>query len=122
MTLIATEPKISSNEIANSVTTNPTVIRRMISKLKKANLLKSKAGVTGFSLTRKPKDITLLDIFKAVNLEMQLFSIHSSPNPNCPIGKKIQETLNNTFDSVQSALEQDLNNRTLQDIMENLFE
>lgn len=121
LALAATNPKLSSEQIADSVTTNPVVVRRICSELKKAGLLTSRVGVSGFSLTKDPKDITLLDIYKAVHLEKELFSIHDKPNPNCPVGKKIQGTLDFTFESVQTAMENELNNKTLQEVMEHLF-
>lgn len=122
MSLVAMDPKQSSDQIAQSVTTNPVVIRRLSGDLKKAGLLTSQAGVPGFNLTRDPKDITLLDIYKAVNMEKELFSIHDKPNPKCPVGKRIQGTLDETFRSVQIAMENELNEQTLKDIMNHLFQ
>ena len=121
LALVATNHKLSSEQIADSVTTNPVVIRRISSELKKAGLLTSRVGVSGFSLTRDPNKITLLEIYNAVHLEKDLFSIHDKPNPNCPVGKKIQGTLDVTFESVQSAMENELNNKTLQEVMDHLF-
>jgi len=122
MSLVAMDPKQSSDQIAQSVTTNPVVIRRLSGDLKKAGLLTSQAGVPGFNLTRDPQDITLLDIYKAVNMEKELFSIHDKPNPKCPVGKRIQGTLDETFRSVQTAMENELNEQTLKDIMNHLFQ
>ncbi|QHA35044.1 Rrf2 family transcriptional regulator [Rossellomorea marisflavi] len=122
LSLVAMDPKQSSDQIAQSVTTNPVVIRRLSGDLKKAGLLTSQAGVPGFNLTRDPKDITLLDIYKAVNMEKELFSIHDKPNPKCPVGKRIQGTLDETFKSVQAAMENELNEQTLKDIMNHLFQ
>ncbi len=122
MSLVAMDPKQSSAQIAQSVTTNPVVIRRLSGDLKKAGLLTSQAGLPGFNLTRDPKDITLLDIYKAVNMEKELFSIHDKPNPKCPVGKRIQGTLDETFRSVQTAMENELNEQTLKDIMNHLFQ
>ncbi|WP_442637193.1 Rrf2 family transcriptional regulator [Rossellomorea marisflavi] len=122
MSLVAMDPKQSSDQIAQSVTTNPVVIRRLSGDLKKAGLLTSQAGVPGFNLTRDPQDITLLDIYKAVNMEKELFSIHDKPNPKCPVGKRIQGTLDETFRSVQVAMENELNEQTLKDIMNHLFQ
>ncbi|WP_317951374.1 Rrf2 family transcriptional regulator, partial [Rossellomorea marisflavi] len=47
MSLVAMDPKQSSDQIAQSVTTNPVVIRRLSGDLKKAGLLTSQAGVPG---------------------------------------------------------------------------
>lgn len=120
LALIAINPKLSSDQIADSVTTNPVVIRRISSELKKAGLVTSRAGVPGSSLTRDPEKITLLDVYKAIHIEKELFSIHDKPNPNCPVGQKIQGTLDVTFDSVQTAMENELGNKTLQEVIDHL--
>ncbi|MFC4713557.1 Rrf2 family transcriptional regulator [Planococcus dechangensis] len=120
LSLIAINPKLSSDQIADSVTTNPVVIRRISSELKKAGLVTSRAGVTGSSLTRDPEKITLLDVYKAIHIEKELFSIHDKPNPNCPVGKKIQGTLDVAFESVQTAMETELGNKTLQEVVDHL--
>lgn len=120
LSLIAINPKLSSDQIADSVTTNPVVIRRISGELKKAGLVTSRAGIPGFSLTRDPEKITLLDVYKAIHIEKELFSIHDKPNPNCPVGKKIQGTLDVTFDSVQTAMETELGNKTLQEVVDHL--
>ncbi len=120
LSLVATEPHLSSDRIAGSVTTNPVVIRRISGELRRAGLLASRAGVPGFTLTKGPEEITLLDIYKAVNLEKELFAIHDKPNPNCQIGREIQHTLDVTFDSVRQAMENELNSKTLQDVLQQL--
>lgn len=111
----------SSEWIAGSVNTNPVVVRRIIGMLKKAGLLEAGAGKIGAELTKKPEDISLLEIFKAVEPKDELFAIHNKPNPDCPVGKNIQTTLDTSFERVQSAMEQELENQSLKDIMSHLF-
>lgn len=122
LSLVALNPTqaLSSEMIASSVTTNSVVIRRISSTLKKAGLLTSRVGVPGFSLTKDPKNISLLDIYNAIQDEKELFPIHEQPNPNCNVGKRIQSTLENTYKSVQEAMENELRNKTLQDVMNHL--
>lgn len=91
LSLIATtndSNQLTSEWIASSVNTNPVVIRRISSQLKKANLIVSNAGVAGYQLAKEPKDITLLDIYRAVQAPEELFAIHDNPNPECAVGKK----------------------------------
>ncbi|KMJ59586.1 transcriptional regulator [Bacillus sp. LL01] len=123
LAVVALHPKeaLSSEMIASSVTTNPVVIRRISSSLKKAGLLTSKVGVPGFSLTKEPKEISLLDIYNAIQVDKELFPIHEEPNPNCLVGKRIQSTLEDTYKSVQLAMENELKTKTLQDVMDHLF-
>ncbi|KAA6451005.1 Rrf2 family transcriptional regulator [Bacillus swezeyi] len=123
LSLIASNPReqVSSEMIAGSVNTNPVVIRRMISLLKKADILTSRPGVAGASLKRDPADISLLDIYRAVQQQEELFAIHEKPNLNCPVGKQIQTTLDQTFLSVQQAMEHELASKSLKDVLTHLF-
>lgn len=122
LSMIATNPNnsISSDFIAGSVNTNPVVIRRISGLLKKAGIIDAQAGKLGFTLTKASADITLLTVYRAVQSDADLFAIHDNPNPNCSIGKHIQATLDDTFHRAQAAMEQELANQTLLDIIEHL--
>lgn len=122
LALIATHPDqaLSSDYIAGSVNTNPVVIRRLIGSLRQAGLLSTVAGKTGATLTKDPQDITLLMIYRAVEPKETLFSMHEQPNPACPVGRDIQSTLNQSFTRAQQALEAELGNETLSDILHRL--
>lgn len=87
----------------------------------KAGILTSRPGVAGASLKRDPADISLLDIYRAVQSQEELFAIHEKPNPDCPVGKRIQSTLDETFHSVQKAMENELASKSLKDILSHLF-
>lgn len=124
LALIASNPQSqpTSELIASSVNTNPVVVRRISSLLKKAGILTSRPGVPGAALKKEPSEISLLEIYKAVQVHDELFAIHEKPNPNCSVGKNIQATLDTTFDSVQKAMEKELKNKSLKDILEHLSE
>ncbi len=107
---------ITSEYIASSINTNPALVRRLMSRLKRAKLIKTstKLGVTGLAM--KAEDISLLDIFLAVEDHRDLFSIHGNTNPNCPVGAKIEGTLKKLYDNIQTATEEKLSAITLADI------
>lgn len=107
---------VTSEYIASSINTNPVLVRRLMSRLKKANLIKTstKLGVTG--LARREEEITLLDIFLAVEDCPSLFSIHGNTNHKCPVGAKIECTLMNLYDNIQKATEKEMSAITLADI------
>ena len=113
--LMEVEP-ITSDYIASSINTNPALVRRLMSRLKKAQLIttSTKLGVTG--LARKAEDISLLDVFLAVEDQRDLFSIHGNTNLNCPVGAKIEGTLKNLYDNIQAATEEKLSAISLADI------
>ncbi|MCM3633357.1 Rrf2 family transcriptional regulator [Paenibacillus camelliae] len=111
---------VSTSEfIANSVNTNPVVIRKIIGMLKQAQLVHVRPGIAGAELAKKISDITLLDVYKAVQVvsENELFSIHDQPNPQCPVGRNIQEAIGPVLITAQSAMEKVLNHITIEDIV-----
>ncbi|MFY4776591.1 Rrf2 family transcriptional regulator [Metabacillus sp. RGM 3146] len=112
----------SSEYLASSVNTNPTLIRKIMGMLKKAGLVEVHPGIAGANLAKDPSEITFLDVYKAVNVvqEKELFSIHENPNPACVVGRNIQDTINPLFTSAQLALEKSLENMTLQDVIEDI--
>ncbi|MBC2342511.1 Rrf2 family transcriptional regulator [Listeria welshimeri] len=110
------ERSITSDTIAASVNTNPVVIRRIMSKLKKAGLIQSSPGISGTYLLKNATEITLYDIYQAVEVTDNLFDIHKNPNPNCEVGANIQETLDTVFIHAQQKMEADLKRTTLSHI------
>lgn len=108
---------ITSEFIASSINTNPVLVRRLMSRLKNAELIKTstKLGVTG--LEREVEDISLLDVFLAVEDHRDLFAIHSDTNLACPVGAKIEGTLKHLYDNIQTATEEKLSSITLADII-----
>ena len=100
---------LSSQALAESVGTNPSYIRKVIALLKKAEIIRSQQGKSGYELTKSPKEITL-------------FPIHQNTNLNCPVGKHIGAAISPIFSSVEAHLEQELHSKTLQDVIDNLYD
>lgn len=109
----------SSDFLASSVNTNPAVIRKLMGMLKKAGLIEVHPGIAGAKLAKELSDITLFDVYKAVNVvqEKELFTVHDNPNPNCPVGRNIQDTIEPLFTAAQLAMEKVLKNVTLEDVV-----
>lgn len=126
LTLLGTDISVvkSSELIAGSVNTNPVVIRKIMGMLKAAGLVKVRPGIAGAELAKNLSEITLLDVYKAVNVvqEKELFSVHENPNPACLVGRNIQSTIIPVFSKAQQALEKELENITLKDIITDIKE
>ncbi|UXR73806.1 MULTISPECIES: Rrf2 family transcriptional regulator [unclassified Staphylococcus] len=124
LTLIeTTKDEVASSEyIAGSVNANPAMIRKIMGMLKKAGLIDVRPGVAGAQLSKNLTDITLLDIYKAVDAvkDDELFNIHENPNPNCEVGRNIQATIEPIFHIAQNALEQVLENVTIDAIIKDV--
>ncbi|RTR36196.1 Rrf2 family transcriptional regulator [Robertmurraya yapensis] len=114
----------SSEYLAESVNTNPALIRKIIGMLKKAELVDVHPGIAGANLAKKLSEITLLDVYKAVNVvpENELFSVHENPNPKCLVGRNIQETIIPILSIAQIAMEKVLGSVTIEDIFEDIVE
>lgn len=96
----------TSEWIAGSVNTNPVVIRRLLSALAKAGLVRSLRGSAGGSLLARPSErITLLDIARAVEEDEGPALHHQPPNPACPVGRGIQPVLVRVIDRAEAARE-----------------
>ncbi len=118
------DEKISctSEYIAESVNINPVIIRKVIAKLKAAGLIVVKSGSGGAFLTGEPEDISLLDVYRAVEVvkDDELFNLHNKPNPNCPIGKNINPVLDIVLTKASKAMEEVLKSVSIEQVLEDI--
>ena len=115
MVLIAInqENSLSSASIAESVHTNPGFVRQLMLKLKKAERP---------SLSKPADQITLLDIYKAVEGEKPLLHLDTHTNPDCGVGINIQLSLQGFYNEIQKTAEEKMNTITLQDIINTYYQ
>lgn len=115
---------LTSRQIADSVNTNPVVIRRLMTKLKEAEFIDVSQGNSGIELIKPLSDITLFDIYKAVEVvdEKELFQIHENTNIKCVVGANIQMVLEVILENAQAAMEGVLKNVTLENIVSKIIE
>ncbi|WP_407540018.1 Rrf2 family transcriptional regulator [Deinococcus radiomollis] len=106
----------SSDFIAGSVGVNPVVIRQVTGLLRRGGLLTTRRGIAGAQLTRPASEISLLDVYLAVNAPQSVLKLHQHPNPACPVGAGIQSVLDVVFGQAQAALEARLAQVRLSDI------
>lgn len=109
-----------SEWIAGSVGVNPVVVRNILGRLRRAGLVHTHRGVVGALLARPLDQITLLDVYRAVEDDGEMFGIHPRPNPRCPVGAAIQGTLERVFHEAQEAMEARLAATTMDRIIEDM--
>ncbi len=111
--------KVTSDFLAGSINVNPVIVRRTMQSLKGAGLIEVKRGTGGMAITKQLKEITLLDIFQAVEpLENgQLFHFHENPSTSCPVGRNIHAGLDDKLFSIQAAMEEKMKSITLEDVV-----
>ena len=112
------EYKITSDFLAGSINTNPVIIRKILTQLKNAGLITVARGTGGISPTRSLKDISFYDVYQAIEPveNGDLFNFHSSPNPQCPLGKNIHALLEDKLKAIQLAMENEMKKYTLDDL------
>ena len=115
--------EISSATLAGSVNADPTFVRKSLSKLSKAGLVVTKRGKTGASaLARPPRQITLLDIYRA-SAAPPAFAIHSYPvNKRCPVSCSLKECMSGVLSQGQYSFERSLAKITLASLVDQIRE
>lgn len=114
------DQKVTSEFLASSVNVNPVVIRRLMQQLKKAGIVDVRRGSGGASIPKDLTDITLLDVYEAVESieDGNLFHFHENPNPLCPVGRNIHKIMDKRLEEIQTAMEEKMRSVTLKDVME----
>ena len=109
---------VTSERIAASVNTNPVVVRRIVGALRNAGMVNVQPGVGGgATLAREPEEITLLDVYRAVEDGDELFSLHpSEPSRSCNVGVHIRDVLRPIFCRAHRAMESVLAEVTIADV------
>ncbi|MCH3955727.1 MAG: Rrf2 family transcriptional regulator [Eubacterium sp.] len=116
------ETPMNSEQIANSVGTNASYIRKLTTRLRKAGIIESHRGVSGFTLNKEADEISMLDIYKAVmeTDEIHLFDIHQNPNDQCIVGHNIKPVLSSMFQDLEGQMERQLSRLTLADCINDM--
>ena len=108
----------TSGELAMSVNTSPSFVRRTLSKLSKAGLVKTATGKAGACwLAKKPEQISLLDIYQAVGAP-KAFAIHAYTSQKaCPVSCNIKKALDTALTKTQKSMEESLDDISLAQIL-----
>lgn len=109
---------VTSGRLAQSVNTSPSFVRRTLAKLSKAGLVETATGKAGACwLAKNAKDISLLDIYRAVDAP-RAFTIHDySEQKACYVSCHIKAALEKALAKTQKALAVSLAEITLAQIV-----
>lgn len=104
--------------LAASVPTNPVVIRRVTALLAKAGLIATRPGASGGSwLLRRPEDIRMDEVLKAVNGCAHLGSPPAGAK-GCPVGEHIPRQVAKALTAADQAAGEALSKITIADLLE----
>ena len=107
----------TSARIAESVNTNPVVVRRITRLLARAGLVTSRRGAPGAALARPAASITLADAWAAVRGDGRLIALNEHPSAQCRIGCRVNTVLGPAFAEAEAALVTRLSRTTLSSLL-----
>ncbi|MEM8960925.1 MAG: Rrf2 family transcriptional regulator [Acidobacteriota bacterium] len=103
LTACAPNGAVTSETLARSYGTNPVVIRRTVSKLRKAGLVETQRGSGGgTSLARDPSTINLRQVYEAVAERSALLRRH--PGTEGGVANILGSYINGIYDDAEEAL------------------
>ena len=112
--------KVTSGLLAESTGCNPVVIRNIMSALKKAGLITVPRGTGGAELCADPDQITLYQIYTALEPHglASLIGIHPCQERACPVAQNIRKVLQSPYHQIEDAVQQTMERITLQAMIE----
>lgn len=120
MTLAYSEEELVNSEyLAGVLKTNPTFIRKIVSRLVDAELVESFRGKGGgIRIARSPAEISLSEIYSAAVEEKCLVSTHRKPVfKNCPVSCCMDEILDDIVDGIEDSTKNYLSKLCLSDLL-----
>lgn len=108
----------TSGELAGSINTSPSFVRRILAKLSKAGLVNTTTGKSGSCLLSKgAEDISLLEIYNAVDAP-QTFAIHDYPVQSaCRVSCNIEAVMQKVLERAQNSFEGSLGETSLAEVI-----
>ncbi|MFC6964671.1 Rrf2 family transcriptional regulator [Halocatena marina] len=111
----------TSETISYSVDTNPVVVRRLLGDFQDAGVVRSQRGRSGgFELAHSPAEITLLDVYRAIDTGPLLQSYDNYPNKECPVGCRMPPAISDMLASAEQAFEERLADATIASLTEEI--
>jgi Rrf2 family protein len=115
LTLLTAQPEDmrTSEQLAGSAGSNPVHVRRVLGQLRRAGLVSSRPGPRGGWVVREGAcDVTLREIWEAVNGDDPVLAVHSAAL-DCVPGQRIQAELERIERRAAAALGAELERTTL---------
>lgn len=109
---------MTSSELARSVRTNPTVVRRLVARLVEAKLLKAYKGKAGgVELARCPNEISLGDIYEAATEKTLIRNSQKAPRKLCPVSCAMGKLMGDIIEGVERNSRKYLSGISLADLV-----
>ena len=106
--------RVTSSDLAGSVRTSDAFVRRVLSALRAADIVRSEKGASGGIRLARPADqITLGSVYCALRKSPILRTASAVPNPECPVGGNISPIVRDVFADAEDALVERLHETTV---------
>lgn len=106
----------TSSDIAEHAGTNPVVVRRVLGKLREAGLLTSEKGhAGGWRLARQPHDITLADVYLALD-ERMVATEETSDASTCSVEHALHERVSGVLEEIEENLVRRLSETSISEV------
>lgn len=112
----STNPNISSKDIAFSVKTNPSYVRKLMSAMKEDNIISNSQGKANAKISRDINDISLYDIYKAVEKDKPLLHLDIHINPECGLGVNMQYVMQDVYEELHKKIYKEMQDIKLSDL------
>ena len=111
--------RVTSDFLSGSTGVNAVIVRGVLGQLRNAGIVETRQGSGGAHLAKALDEITLYDIYKAVDCvdDEGLFHFHENPNAECPVGRNIHKAMDGRLSAAQAALENELKSTTLAQVV-----
>ena len=111
--------RVTSDVLSGSTGVNAVIVRNVLGQLRNAGIVETRQGSGGAHLAKALDEITLYDIYKAVDCidDEGLFHFHENPNVDCPVGRNIHKAMDVRLKAAQEALENELKSTTLAQVV-----
>lgn len=112
--------KVTSELLAKSTGCNSAAIRSILNALQKANIISVVRGVGGAHLQCLPSELTLWEVYYALEPEglEHFIGLHPNPSDQCPVGSRIESVLKEPYREIGHAVKQQMENITLQQLLD----
>lgn len=114
--LYSEKMRLTSQLLAKSAGCNAATIRNLFQQLQDAGLIFVRRGTGGVRLQRPVQQISIWDIFCAVQPRQECEPLRLHPNPfdQCPVGHVIHEVLTEPYAKISEAMERQMRAYTLE--------
>ena len=111
--------RVTSDFLSGSTGVNAVIVRNVLGKLRNTGIVETRQGSGGAHLAKALDEVTLYDIYKAVDCvdDEGLFHFHENPNVECPVGRNIHKAMDDRLAAAQTALENELKRTTLAQVV-----